>query len=224
VTLPAHAPWKLLGDCLVGLVGGAGKDAADGWPPELRPMPGPRLLAAVRWADSPVGPYLQLTVAQPARLGVRPGLCSTTTVVNSTDARVGGIVNWGFPAELGTLEWSPTADGAELRWKERDITVRGRLLGRRALPLLIPMRSVQHRADGPVVIPGRCRGWARRARLSVEVGDEDDPLRPMAGSHRGMHVGGLRVVVDPARHPAGLTSSLRAPLRAPEPALSSRGD
>jgi hypothetical protein len=35
-----------------------------------------------------------------------------------------------------------------------------------------------------------------------------------------MVVSGVRMVINPARRPAGLTATLRAPLRAPEPALS----
>jgi hypothetical protein len=49
----------------------------------------------------------------------------------------------------------------------------------------------------------------------------DDALAPLAGPHRGLLLSGMRFVVDPARLPAGLTSTFRAPLRAPEPALIS---
>ena len=57
------------------------------------------------------------------------------------------------------------------------------------------------------------------ARVEVSV-PSDDPLSGLAGHHRGLLVAGLRLVVSPARRPVGLTTTLRAPLRAPEPALT----
>lgn len=188
-------------------------------PAGLSRLPGPALVMAVRYAASPVGPYVELAVAEPARLGLRVGMCVTAMVVTSPDSRVGGIVNWGFPKELGTLAWAPVGDGIELTWKERDVRVTSRPYGRRALPALVPMRTLQRRADGPVVVPGRVRGWARVARVSVSVADDTDPLAVYAGAHWGVQVGGLSLRMDAARTPAGLLSSLRAPLQAPEPAL-----
>ena len=82
------------------------------------------------------------------------------------------------------------------------------------------MRNLQRRGDGPVLVPTRLRGRGRLARLHVEVG-ENDPLAWLAGRHRGLLVGGMRFVIDPARLPAGVRSTLKAPLQAPEPALTS---
>lgn len=176
-------------------------------------------MTAVHYADSPVGPYSELAVSEPARLGLRIGMCVTTMVVTSPDSRVGGIVNWGFPKELGTLAWTALDAGVELAWKERDVRVASRPIGRHGLPALVPMRSVQRRADGPVVVPGRVRGWARPARVSVTVADADDPLAAYAGTHWGVQVRGLHLRMDAARTPSGLLSSLRAPLQVPEPAV-----
>jgi hypothetical protein len=192
-------------------------------PQGLSRLPGPTLLVVARYVDSPVGPYLELAVGEPARLGLRPGLCITTMVVTSADSRVGGVVNWGFPKELGTLLWSPLDNGVEVAWKEREIDVRSHPYGRWSAPSWMPLRAVQQRGDGPVVVPGRCRGWARPARITVDVPD-DDPLAGLAGRHWGVQVGGLRMVMDPARHPSGLTSTLRAPLRSAEPALASSSE
>jgi hypothetical protein len=89
-----------------------------------------------------------------------------------------------------------------------------------ALPVLVPVRSLQHRADGRVVVPGRLRGIARPGSVTFHTFPGDD-LAPLAGDHVGAVVSSVRFVVHPARHPTGLTASLRAPLRAPEPALSS---
>lgn len=213
-TEPAHAPWSLLGECVVGLARGS---SGSSLPAGLHRLPGLCLVAALRYTDSPVGPYLELAVGEPARLGARPGMCITTMVVDSAGSRVGGRVNWGFPKQLGTLRWASDGDERELRWEERGIVVRGRPVGP-PLPVLVPMRALQRRADGPVTVPSHLRGRMRIGRAEVEVPGGDD-LSWLAGRHPGGVVSGMRFVVDPARMPVGLTATFRAPLRAPEPAL-----
>src|SRR4051812_18410761 len=139
------APWALAGESLVAL---ARCGAPSGpLPAGLARLPGPALVVANRYTDSPVGPYLELAIGFPARLGVRPGWSFTTMVVDSADARKGGQLNWGFPKELGKLLWRHDGDERELRWLDRDICVRG-TPGSLVLPFLVPMRSLQHRADG----------------------------------------------------------------------------
>lgn len=188
-------------------------------PPGLRTSPGPAAVVASRFTASPVGAYDELTVAVPARVGLRPGLAAVLAVVNNAEARLGARRNWGLPAELGTLVWSMAAGGAEvLRWEERDIEVMGERRGP-GLPILVPLRSVQRRSDGPVVVPRRLWGLARAARVSIEV-ETDDDFAWLAGPHPGAMVSGSGVVMQPARRPIGLLSSLRAPLWAPEPALA----
>jgi hypothetical protein len=145
-------------------------------------------------------------------------MCVTTMVVDSHESRIGGRLNWGFPKELGTLHWSTVDEERTLVWEERKIEVRGTPSGP-ALPVIVPMRALQRRADGVVVVPGRLWGRGRLSRVHIDVPD-DDPLAGLAGAHRGLVVSGLKLVVDPARRPAGLTATLRAPLTAPEPALS----
>ena len=187
-------------------------------PDGLRRMPGPCALTAASYDDSPVGPYRELAVGQPAHLGARLGVCITTMAVTSVDSRLGGRVNWGFPKELGTLIWYDEGDGRVLRWEERDIVVRATPVGP-PLPVLLPLRALQRRSDGLVSVRGPARGRGRVARVEVTVPD-DDPLAGLAGRHRGLMVAGMRLVVSPARRPVGLTATLRAPLRAPEPALT----
>ncbi len=157
-------------------------------------------------------------MGQPAHLGARPGMCITTMAVTSVDARLGGRVNWGFPKELGTLVWLDEGDHRVLRWEERNIVVRAKPVGP-PLPVLLPLRSLQRRADGLVSVRGHARGRGRVARVEISVPDED-PLAGLSGYHWGLVVAGMRLVVGPARRPVGLTATLRAPLRAPEPALS----
>lgn len=184
-------------------------------------MPGPCCVSAARFENSPVGPYLELSVSEPARLGARPGMCVTTMVVDSHDSRIGGRLNWGFPKELGVLRWEESGEERSLVWEERNVRVRA-APGGPAMPVFLPMRALQRRADGMVLVPGRLRGRARVSRIEIET-LAGDPLAPLAGPHRGLLVSGLKLVVDPARRPTGLTATLRAPLRAAEPALSLGG-
>ncbi|CAN5169348.1 hypothetical protein BH24ACT1_BH24ACT1_10480 [soil metagenome] len=210
------APWSLAGESLVALARCPERLAPV--PSGLYAVPGPVLIAAVCFSESPVGPYVELAIGEPTRLGMRLGWCITTMVVDSPESRVSGRLNWGFPKELGSLTWCRNGSRIELHWVERDITVRGRPVGP-PLPGLAPVRMLQHRSDGPVVVPGRLRGRVRLATVEVEA-PEDDSLSPLDGRHLGVHVAGMRMRLRPARHPVGLASTLRAPLRAPEPALS----
>jgi hypothetical protein len=210
------APWSLTGESIVGLARGRGARLGP-LPTGVARVPGPVLVVAVRYDGSPVGPYLELSVGVPARLGIRLGWCMTMTVVDSAAARSGGRANWGFPTELGTLVWERAGGERSLRWVERDIEVRG-VPGRVRLPALVPVRAVQRRRDGPVVVPGRLRGLARVAAVTVSA-PADDALASIVGRHRGVTVDSMRFLIRPARTPFGLASTLRAPLAAPEAAL-----
>lgn len=212
-----YAPWALAGESLACLVRRPVPDTP--LPHGLERVPGPTLVAAVCYTGSPVGPYLELAIGEPARLGLRPGWCITTMVVDSAESRLGGRLNWGYPKDLGTLTWRSAGDERELHWVERDLTVSGRC-SRLRLPFLLPVRSLQRRSDGPVVVPGRLRGRACVTGVHITAGaGTGGDLADLAGTHLGVHVAGMRFLVRPARHPLGFTSSLRAPLRAPEPAL-----
>lgn len=211
-----HAPWLLGGESLLALA--SAKQPLADVPEGLRRVPGPCSITAARYDDSPVGPYRELAVGQPAHLGARLGLCITTMVVTSVDSRLGGRLNWGFPKEMGTLVWLDEGEDRVLRWEERSIVLRASPVGP-PLPVLLPMRALQRRADGLVSIRGHARGRGRIAHVEVEV-PADDPLAGLAGRHRGLLIAGMRLVMNPARRPVGLTATLRAPLRAPEPALS----
>jgi hypothetical protein len=211
-----HAPWLLGGESLVAVVARGGR--VGGLPEGLQRLPGPCSISGTRFDQSPVGPYRELAVGQPARLGARLGMCMTTMVVTSVDSRLGGRVNWGFPKELGTLVWLDEGDDRILRWEERDIVLRASPSGP-PLPVRLPLRSLQRRADGLVSVRGHARGRGRVARIEVDI-PADDPLAPLSGHHKGLMVAGMRLVMHPARRPVGLAATLRAPLRAPEPALS----
>lgn len=193
-------------------------------------MPGPAVLLAASYSASPIGPFTEFAVAEPARLGLRPGLCVTTSVVaaSSTECRVDYRLNWGVPAEMGTLLWEvdPARRGVRrFTWLERGIMMAGRPSAVR-VPGWLPVRGVQRRSDGAVLVPRRVRGWLGLSLVEVRVPDDDvgpggsGGLAWAAGPHFGGVVTGMRMVVDPARHPAGLLSSLRAPLQAPGTGLT----
>ncbi len=198
-----YAPWVLSGEALVAVV--PGRRARGLLPPELRPLPGPVVVAGVRYSGSPVGPYHELAVGEPARLGTRPGLCITTMVVDSAESRAGGRLNWGYPKQLGTLLWDDDGDERELRWLERNIAIRVRPVGPPA-PVLVPLRALQRRSDGPVVVPGRLRGRVRLARAEIAVPGVD-ALAALAGRRVGAVVQSLRFSVLPARRPIGRWAS-----------------
>lgn len=215
-----HAPWALRGEVVLAWAWRPPTPSAP-LPEGVLPLPGPVAVVGVRYTVSPVGPYLELAVAQPARLGLRPGLCVTTSVVSEPAARVGYRLNWGVPAEVGRLSWSADADDRVLRWEDRGVEMRVHGVGPR-FPAVVPTRSVQRRGDGPVVVPRRLAALLRFARTAVVV-PVDDPLAWLAGPHPGALLSAARMLVRPARHPSGLLSSFRAPLRAAEPGLSYRG-
>lgn len=214
-----HAPWAARGEVvLVWLRGSRGRRGR--MPQGIAPLPGPAVLIGVRYTTTPVGPYLELSVGEPSRLGLRPGLCITAMAVSDPAAKVGSRLNWGLPAELARLEWLSDGEERGIAWPDRQLVARARPVGP-TIPVLVPVRSTQRRGDGPVVVPRRLAGLMRFARVEVEVPD-GDPLRAYAGSHVGVVIRAARLVMQPARQPAGLLSSLRAPARAPEPALSGR--
>ena len=189
------APWVLEGECLVAIVRRPEADGA--LPAGVQPLPGWCVLVAARYARSPVGPYLELAVCQPARAGGWPGLCVTTMVVDSPESRRGGRSHWGFPKELGKLSWTAEEGQRSLRWDDRGLEVRGPT-GGLAVPVRAPLRALQGGDDGPVVVPGRLQGSARPGLVTVEV-PAGDPLAPLGGTRPGAFVSGLRLVVEAAR-------------------------
>jgi hypothetical protein len=161
----------------------------------------------MRYDDSPVGPYCELSVVVPARLGLRPGLCVVAMVVTSAEARLQCRRLWGLPVEVGDLRWEAGGRDRAMVWDGRGIAVRGHQT-RPAVALLAPVRSLQWRDDGPVVAPRRLRARLALARCRVEVDDGHDPLVWVAGDHRGVAIQGARIVASAARRPAGMLSSV----------------
>ena len=205
-----EAPWGMASESVVAFV--PRQFVPGDLPGRIRPLPGPGVLVAERGSSSPVGRYVALETGVPARLGARPGLCFTTVVTDSAPRRAAGQRNWGFPGEVATLTWRTVGDrAAEIAIAERDVLVAA-TWSARALPFVLSVRALAHRVDGDVVVPARLTGWARPATVTIEAPD-GDPLSAMAGEHRGVRLGRVRMLVRPARHPAGMLSSLVAPLR-----------
>ena len=168
-------------------------------PAGIERLPGPSLLVAARYREAPVGPYLELAVASPARIGARAGLCVTAMAVDSSESLSGGRSNWGFPKELSSLHWTARPDRWSLGADNLGLSVVASPRGP-AVPVVAPVCCLQRRADGPVLVPGWLRGRARPARVEVSVDIEAaDPLPALAGRHRGLVVAGLRLVISRAR-------------------------
>ena len=155
-------------------------------PPPLRRAPGPVLVVAARYATSPVGPYRELAVAQPVRLGLRLATCAAAMVVDSAGSRDAGRRSWGLPTEMGTLHWSVEGDDVSLRWEEGGVAVTSHPAGPR-FPVVIPFRSLQTLAGTPVHFGGRARGTGRFSLIDVAV-EAGSPLACLAGRHRALHL------------------------------------
>jgi len=195
--------WTLAGEVMVGVLGCPHGPSAV--PPTLRRLPGPQLIVAARYTSSPVGPYLEMAVAEPARFGSRPGMCVTTMVVDSAESRAGGRGKWGFPKELGTLNWFMVGKERSLRWEERGAVIRWTTRGP-LLPAILPFVCLQQRADVPLRIPGLARGSARLASVEFDVPAKDD-LSYLTGRHLGAHASGASLRIGEGRPPPGFSSS-----------------
>jgi hypothetical protein len=212
----ASSRWALQGESILAVVRARSMSAP--LPRSLHRLPGPLLVVAERFADSPVGPFSVLSVGVPVRLGARPAWHYCISVVSTSDARRAGRSFWGFPHQLGTLTWATEGDTVSVRWEEQEMRIEAHR-ARRPLPFLLPVRSAQVRSDGPVIVPEWMRGMARRATVTIASSDSG-PAAFLAGTHQGLRVSGLHVRRSPARVPAGMFSSLRAPLRSPEPGVA----
>jgi hypothetical protein len=227
----AGESWWLQGESIVALVSRRGWrwDLPDG----VARAPGPLLLTATRSSGSPHGPFLELAVSEPARLGSRFGWCRTLVVVDRPDVQRESRVRWGVPATLGRLEWRADDDVRRLTWLDRDLTVRG-TVRRVALPWAISQRSLQRRGGDNVVVPSRARGLAHAclvrvdrpagaahdgALLDDDHGTDADPLaEALCGGHLGAVLTGLHSRWRPALPPTVVHLPRRSNAR-PEPAL-----
>lgn len=211
------APWALHGELFAALPKGGDAPSLG----DLTRIGRRSLVVGARITDGPIGAFHLLAVLVPAHLGLRIGLTALAVVVDTPAARVGVREHWGLPAELGSLRWDDDADRRRLIWREAQTTVVVESAGSKGRSVAGPLRLLQRRTDGLVVIGGSLRGRVRRA--DVDVVAADGPFAPLAGAHRGVWIGGLETVVARARRPVALAFSQRAPGTAPEPALAGCG-
>jgi hypothetical protein len=223
-------PWRMRGETILAwarVTRETRRTLARSLPQGVRMLPGlPAAVVGVAYQDSPVGPFHELAIGVVARIGLRPGLSVVMQVVDAPEARKVYRQHWGLPTDLGTFLWSRDDDERTMRWEERGLVLRGVPVGFR-FPIGVPMRSVQRRADGPVVLPRRLWCLMRFARTTIEVAEplneQETDLDWLAGPHPGAMLDHMRIVAGLARHPIGALSSLRAPLvpgPSAEPALS----
>lgn len=191
-------------------------------PAGLHALPGPRMVVAARYDQSPVGPYLELAVCEPARRGGHVGMCATTMIVNSAESRRAGRAKWGMPKELGTLDWEADGGARSLTWVDRGLTIRAVPIGP-PLPTLVPFRTIQVGSDGPSAATARLRGRARLARVGVEM-EAGDPLGWIGGGHLGVIVSSARLVMGEACPAPTHRMPLVRTRPAPEPALALAAD
>ena len=213
------ARWALYGESVVALVGARPTNLV--LPRSLHRLPGPALIVAERFTDSPVGAFTVLSVGVPVRLGLRPAWHYFISVISSPEARRMGRAYWGFPFQTGTISWMSEGRMTRIRWEEQELSFNA-FASRKPLPFVLPVRSAQIRSDGPVVVPEWSRGIAHRSRISISAA-EQSPGAFLHGEHKGFCISGLHIRRSPARVPFGLFSSLRAPMRNPEPGVAGMG-
>jgi len=203
------ARWRATCECMVGVA--CSRPTVGVVPPPLRRAPGPTLVIGARYTSSPVGPYVELAVVEPVRLGVRPGMCATVMVVDGAASRDAGRARWSFPKELGTLRWSQDEGGTvRLRWEEGDVEVSGQPLGPVA-PVPTPAWFLQCGDAGLVATGGLLRGRGRLASVRIETG-ADGPMATLVGRHLGLCVDPGTLTMGRAR-PLGCSDSEAGPRR-----------
>jgi hypothetical protein len=197
--------WRLGGECILAWVPACSGDDPT-LPAGLKRLLGRAAVVGIRYDDSPFGPYLELTVARPARLGLRPALSVTDMVGTSAEAVIAARERWGLPAKAGTLRWSAETAGPVLTWEEGAVTLRARPWGPGA-PVVVPAPSLQRLDGRPVVVPRRFGARMRLAGVAIKA-PPSGSLAWLNGRHPGAVMAGVRVTVRPARRPMGLRSSV----------------
>lgn len=166
-------------------------------PAPLRRVAGPVLVGAARYSNSPVGPYLELTVIEPVHVGVRLGMSATVMVVDSQASVDAGRAGWRFPKQLGSLHWSAQAGTVALHWEEGDIAIVGQPFGPAVrLPLLNMMMQA---GDGRIVKAAAVlRGAGQLSAVRVKTGPSS-ALAGLAGRHLGLIMRQATLNLGPAR-------------------------
>ena len=187
------APWALAGESIVGLARWRG--ARHRLPAGLSRDAGPVACLARRATPTrPSDHSSSSIVGHPARLGLRFGWHDQRSGRDRarTRASVDGSTGASLPS-MADLSWEVDGDERALVWLSRGFTVRGAPRGM-PLPWLVPVRALQRRSDGCVIVPGHQRGRARLARVVVEAKPDDllDAIEGAPSRRDGRRVCGRR--------------------------------
>jgi hypothetical protein len=209
--------WSLVGEAIVAVIRHQRRPVGE-LPSGLRRLPGPVVLVAAAYQNSPVGPFCELALLELVRDGLRPGWSVTLSVVDNAKAQYDGRVQRGFARHLGGLVWTSDATSVGLAWSEGEVVVRARR-GRGVCPILVPVALLQRRLDGRVVVPARVRGMGRLAAIEVDAGPA---LASISGTHRGAVLASPHIAIGTARRPVGVVRGLVPTFRPPDPGVAAR--
>lgn len=187
------APWTVRGAALV-VVGRLGRDAARELAGRARGLAAPWPLGSlaavgfVRYDDTPVGPYHELTVAPGILWRDLPGALISHMIVDSERSMLAGRALWGLPKTLGRFDWQP--EGVTVRNAAGTTLLAARYtLRRRSLPLATPPLPV-FSLRGPrrqLFTVGGWLGDAQRVHVQLTA-PADSPLVLVPGLLRGPHL------------------------------------
>ena len=161
----ASPPWRLEGEAVVAF-GRGGRTTGP------RQCGAQSVIIAVDYAASPVGRYVELALAEPARHRARLGLSVTTMLVSSAASEAAGRRHWGFPKELGRLSWTVDGQVRVLEWEDGGVRVGATPHTRPSVPVFVPLQALQHRGEEAVAVPGHLRARASLARITVDAGPD----------------------------------------------------
>ena len=142
----------------------------------------PVFLAALHHTASPFGPFVEIVAGElRSRPGLRPRLRQSTLAVSGGPARATG-------AEPAALKWWADDPHREVRWEERDLSIRAEAK-RVAVPAIVPSDLLHPGWAGAEAEPARrLPARVQLARIDVEVPGDDELLGRFGGRRSGFLV------------------------------------
>lgn len=143
----------------------------------------PVFLAALHHTASPFGPFVEIVAGEfRSRPGLRPRLRQTTLAVS------GGPAAEEAAAEAATVKWWAAEPHREVRWEERDFSLRADAR-RVAVPAIVPSDLLHPGWAGAEQEPARrLPAKVHLARIEIEVAADDVQLARFAGRRSGFLV------------------------------------
>jgi hypothetical protein len=139
-------------------------------------------LAALHHTASPFGPFVEIVAGEfRSRPGLRPRLRQSTLAVSGGPAQATG-------AEPAALKWWADDPHREVRWDERDLSLRAEAK-RVAVPAIVPSDLLHPgwagaEAESARRLPAR----VQLARIDVDIPADDELLGRFAGRRSGFVV------------------------------------